>query len=616
MNRSLVNKRLTIFFLSPWFATFFLFTISSIFLYQWKKSIVTFNLGSLLYSIFISFIFWLFLGLLRGVFKRRTSKLIFSGALGILIPILLIASFIIYDEFRIFISRDIVIDAIYDPEYFLIYLKSFMVKPEGLGLFALILLFGSIWYPRKNILRLPKNKKSITLLVLMPLFLLAFLNDIRHTDASEEITMDTSFLLGLKRSIEPVKKGRLHISYNRLKPKEFFPQEPYNIVLIISESWNKEALQFYGYPQNPTPFLSNRISKERDRFFVFDYFYSQSGNTDVSVPSIATGVASFEPNEKLHKMPLLWDWARAAGYQTMMVSAQQMTWQSLFDFLFVVGPDKYYTATEIDAPFVNDIGIDDLEAMTYFEKVLDSFSKDRPFLAVFGNNAVHGPYQQTSPHLEVQPSYPTRFENALFILDKGFEAIYRKVEELGKLDRTIFIFTSDHCTRGSRIPRIFSFYEEALNIPFLIHVPETWIKEFPEKAQALRKNQKLLGANIDIVPTLVDFMGTNEFPENKAILDQLIGFPLTREIPKDRVVVSLNSNDVKKFVKEGFGVYVGSKRFVHSDVEGPQYFDISNDPQQKIDLWPDVDESERNKILKIINDRKHLKRIYSNYKEK
>jgi len=109
--------------------------------------------------------------------------------------------------------------------------------------------------------------------------------------------------------------------------------DTYNIVLVINESFGKDYLPFYGKQGRSTPFLERWIRSEKDKFVIFRNAFSNSTATDLSVPSILTGVAPYEDNEKPRRMPLLWDWAKAVGYKTVLVSSQRYTWSDFDKFL-------------------------------------------------------------------------------------------------------------------------------------------------------------------------------------------------------------------------------------------------------------------------------------------
>ncbi|MFI3325606.1 MAG: sulfatase [Clostridia bacterium] len=85
-------------------------------------------------------------------------------------------------------------------------------------------------------------------------------------------------------------------------------------------------------------------------------------------------------------------------------------------------------------------------------------------------------------------------------VDDSVAEVYKVLEETGKLDDTIIIYTSDqgmflgeHDYQDKR----WSF-EESLRIPFLIR--------YPERIKAGIPNENLI-SNIDIAPTLLDFCG-------------------------------------------------------------------------------------------------------------
>ena len=84
-------------------------------------------------------------------------------------------------------------------------------------------------------------------------------------------------------------------------------------------------------------------------------------------------------------------------------------------------------------------------------------------------------------------------------LDENIGRIYKKIEDLGILDNTVFVFTSDHGemfgAHGRRAKNI--FYDEAVRVPFLI-----------KYGDSLKKGRKDFCFNtVDIMPSLLSLMG-------------------------------------------------------------------------------------------------------------
>lgn len=87
-------------------------------------------------------------------------------------------------------------------------------------------------------------------------------------------------------------------------------------------------------------------------------------------------------------------------------------------------------------------------------------------------------------------------------VDEAIEAVVNKVSEMGKLDNTIFIFTSDngYFHGEHRIPSKKYFpYEEGINTPLIITLPNS----------TARQDTTHLVSNIDLAPTILDFAGVS-----------------------------------------------------------------------------------------------------------
>ncbi len=501
-----------------------------------------------------------------------------------------------------------------DPRYLADYALTYLSLTTGVSASVFFLvLFWFLNRPLPLVME-PISGKQITGLTLMILLIAIFTHNMRHANSEKMLTLDSAFLISTKLATDDLlrSKEKLHTSYERFPLSRIEPPKRLNIVLIINESWGKNALPFYGNPSNAVPFLSEWVRRESDHFFVFKTAVANSTATDVSMPSILTGVAPYESNDKLHMFPLLWDWGASAGYHSILVTSQRFSWNSLDNFFLSPGPDSYFNGPDMDTPVVNDMGVDDLIAVDFFINALKAFPSDQPFLAIFNSNALHHPYQQNSVRLPKQPDFGDAYENGLFIIDRTIEEIYRYIDKTDRLDNTVFILTGDHAigvSPNAHLPRIYSFYDESIIVPFLVRVPEPWIRNHPIERMALQQNVNRIVENIDIVPTIVHLIRANESPENDHIAEQLKGHSVLSVIGSERIAISLNRNEVKKMDIAGFGIYFGQKRFVFSDVEEPQFFSVNTDPTQQNNIWSSIDQNDRNIIDNTISQYPILQKI-------
>lgn len=597
---------------AAWFFSFLLVQSFSAIFFQVLYSVNRFNLFAYILSFATSLSFWYLIYLFSRLFPPLLAKTI-SSLVGIFLSLLLFISIFVYIEFREFVSVNMLSFVFEDINYFVNYPQTYLFNKRGVTSILVAIFFSWLWLPpSKKPRSLSGILKKAGIFLGVFLSFAFFLTQTRFVANENLLSFDTSLLVALQKiSRNDLSTKSLHYSdRQKITPLQAESVAPKTILLVINESWGKRPISFYGYPNNPMPFLDKWIKKERNHFYVFSNFFSNSSATDVSIPSILTGVVPYESNEKLHEMPLLWDWAKSAGYKTVLVSAQRWKTANLAKFAFSESLDLHLTAEDIDAPIINDIGKDDMIVVKHLANYLKE--EKGPVFAIYNSNSLHPPFQQKSSQLAEQPKFRTRYENALFILDKTIEQIHRALEESNRFKDSLIIFTGDHGEGilKNPMPRLYSFYDEVMCVPFLIRTPKYWLTKYPGISSNLRQNQFKMAQNIDIAPTIADVFGLNNLPKNNRLIENMLGDSLLDFLRQDRVVISLNTNFVRTWNHEGFGIYWKNRRFVFSDVEKEKFFDIVSDPQQMNDFWHEIPYLDKQKIQSMIANIPQLRRIY------
>ena len=105
------------------------------------------------------------------------------------------------------------------------------------------------------------------------------------------------------------------------------------------------------------------------------------------------------------------------------------------------------------------------------------------------------------------------------LIDQAIGNILDHLKKIGIADNTIIVYTSehgehlgDHSTLEKGL-----LYEESVKVPLIIHVP--WLENQPSTIKGYV-------SHIDIVPTLLDLIGTSPLPSNlqgKSLVNQLTG---------------------------------------------------------------------------------------------
>jgi glucan phosphoethanolaminetransferase (alkaline phosphatase superfamily) len=522
---------------------------------------------------------------------------------------------VIYLTFGEYLSVYMVNYAKNDPMYWFNGFHDHFLNVNILGLIACLWLFFWIWMPSVNSKYEPITLYKLFSWVFIPILLFAGLNQLVPFSKENRLNLFTATLSAFADTYYLSSPTTLGPSKNRAIISKLTPTPSSNLnfIVIVTESFGKgmDGLPFYGHKTNAMPFLSQWIEKEKNNFFIFENAYTSSTASEISMMSILSGMAPYKTSKDFNKNPLLWDWLAPLNYDTFFITSQRLG--NLKGFIKSEGLDLYVGSDDFDESSVNDAGIDDLISVDYFCTKLKE-NRDVPFLGVYGNNALHGPFQQTSTKLTTQPSFKNIYLNSLFIIDKTLEKIYSALKESNSLKNTVIIITSDHgemVTHIRDIPRIYSFYEEYINIPFMVFLPDKLRKKKTHIVSQLAKNLKKNIGNVDILPTLLDLAGTlqnNPYPQ---FLGNLDGSSLIKHIPSNRMLTVLNTNDFRHWNHEGFALIKENHKFISSDREGSLLYDLSKDPLETKAL-PLDEHSEKLSIYEsFIKKHYHLDRIYN-----
>jgi arylsulfatase A-like enzyme len=209
----------------------------------------------------------------------------------------------------------------------------------------------------------------------------------------------------------------------------------------------------------------------------------------------------------------------------------------------------------------------------------------RDFNALFHDDysPVAKPIHPLSPGLDKNYMLTRRtlYDRQIAQVDQEFGKLISRLDEIGVLDNSYLIFTSDHGELFERgyVGHGFQFmYEPVLHIPLIIHAPR----------QVKREDVFSLTSNIDILPTILSIAGKGPAPDvDGSILPGFGG-----QVDEDRPVFSIFAvdnpafNPIKKAVitmhKGAYKLiaYLGYESFDQVF----ELYDLENDPEEMVDL--------------------------------
>ncbi len=324
-------------------------------------------------------------------------------------------------------------------------------------------------------------------------------------------------------------------------------KKKFNVVVFVFESVRKRSLHIYGNQHETTPNFAAMQKNFPENFFVFKQPVSIASTTMLAVPGILTGIGPYQDKSVLYSQPLLWEYAKIFDYKTFFLSSHTLKWYKFDKFYKKEKLDVWWNKDNSGLPYFNDLGIKDELTIQKLNRTISKYSKE-PFFGVVQLNTTHYPYEVPKKYNKWNNSFSDTYDNAVRYQDAIIGDFFKQLKKNGLLENTIVLFTSDHgesLTEHHNIGHVESNYTETISVPLLAYIPDGILSE-REKKQ-LKKNRSQLTSNIDISPTIVDLLNLDEEPALQKYFKHYTGYSLLKSIPDDRMIISLNNNQVASF---------------------------------------------------------------------
>jgi len=340
-----------------------------------------------------------------------------------------------------------------------------------------------------------------------------------------------------------------------------------------------------------TPF-TNRLLPSR---FGFSQMRALDSTTAASLAVLWSGLAPTSSREALHRAPLLWEYAHAAGFDTAYWTSQNLFFANAGTWLDGVPFSRWVSATDIDSDPTYELGADDGKLV---DVVLGDLPRMRsPFVGVVHLSNTHFPYLIDEGDAPFQPQsrdfgaggsakVRNRYRDAVHRQDAIVARLVEGLRAMPGGDGVVIAFVSDH---GEQIREHGAFghtwgvYDEEVRVPFWIDAPERALSA--EQAIRLSGLRDAPLTHLDVLPTLLDLMGVWDAPELVAMRRQMPGESLLRGGTPGRARVLTNCSSIFSCAFKNWGAMRGFKKLVatQSDLEW-RCFDLARDPGERTDL--------------------------------
>lgn len=302
-----------------------------------------------------------------------------------------------------------------------------------------------------------------------------------------------------------------------------------NVVLVMLESVAPRHMSLNGYHRNTTPTIDALAKRglymQRAWATATHSNYSQMAILSSLFPRRVHGLDQYKRLD--YPRFLFHDAFHALGYDTATISSQDENWQGMKRFQNTGTPTLFWASEHFEGEHL-DSGVEKIvpdDATT--DKVLRWLEErgDQRFALYVNFQGPHFPYtiahDAPRPWTPDMPTWSTfgylgfpeaekdivinRYDNAIRFVDDQVARIEKKLRELGKLDNTLWVITSDHgemfferglVTHGKTLNEV-----EA-RVPIILSWPKQIQPEVREEPVS----------HLDIMPSVFDVMDLPPHP--------------------------------------------------------------------------------------------------------
>ena len=304
-----------------------------------------------------------------------------------------------------------------------------------------------------------------------------------------------------------------------------------NIVFIVGESLTLEHLGIYGYERDTTPRLAKMM--ENNELVLYRNAVTTGTRTLSSVPYMLTGLQGIDPQGIIYSSPTLFNYAKAAGYNTAFITAQDFQWRNIDQIFIDKDLDHYRNGTDFSASVSVSEGADDIKVLEtgvlpYLETTLTT-EQEAPMMLVVQMNGSHYPYNTHSPDYikkflpEEKPNGLNAYDNTVLYSDLYLERLVKAVR--AKDPEAWVFYSSDHGQSVSANATFFnSGYSSGIIHNAMIAFPP------PAAFEQMNANKEAPVSQADIFASILQLMKIDPVTE-------INGEPLLEPIDPERLRV-------------------------------------------------------------------------------
>ena len=276
---------------------------------------------------------------------------------------------------------------------------------------------------------------------------------------------------------------------------------PYNVVIIILESFSKEFIGalntdkpgYKGY----TPFLDSLIRHSK----TFTHSFANGRKSIDGLPSIIASIPSVDipyvltpfSNNRIGGLGTL---LKEKGYHTSFFHGAPNGSMGFNSFMNLAGFDHYYGMSEYgnDADYDGMWGIWDDKFFSFYFNTLNTFPE--PFVSTIFSVSSHHPFRVPSEFEGVFKGGAQPILKCIQYTDFALRNFFKKAQQSSWYSNTLFIITADHCSSDIVFPESRTTWG-LHSVPVIFFRPD----------HSLQGVENELIQHIDIMPSVLGYLG-------------------------------------------------------------------------------------------------------------
>lgn len=370
---------------------------------------------------------------------------------------------------------------------------------------------------------------------------------------------------------------------------------PPNVLLIITESVRADATCSDPPPVCRSAYLDQVVP---DRI-ALGKLATQTPNTFSASILLWNGAAPNSNFIAMHSAPVLWELAKAIGYRTAYVSAQNPEYEDFGMFTHNAGIDVLISAMDLGGLAHEQLGAPDERATEQLLRFAQSVPAQTPYFAVLHLSNTHAPYRidpEVMPYKPVSSdplgnidSFRNRYLDSVRLQERTIAELLEQIRALPSWSNTAVILVSDHGEQFREHGGLYhnhSLAQEELRIPGWISAGREVLSY--EQKRALGTYAGHYTYMQDVHETVVDLFGLEESRISLPYASLVGGRSLLRNWTSDGKALLATSTAVWEPDDARFGAMWGDFELLGDETDQWTCFNLREDPEQRNPRAPEA----------------------------